>query len=128
MVRNGRFKSYLRGGVKTFVWTWGTGERESGKGYPRWMGRHLQLQDAAEELSPGGLRSMGPSSRDLSVWSSGVSWRLRRDSYQPCGDHGGQRGVSHAPEQGCSEKAGRSKKRSLSDFHVFGLIELDQPT
>lgn len=44
-----------------FVWTWGAGERESGKGYPRWMGRRSQLQDAAEVLSPGALRSMGPS-------------------------------------------------------------------
>lgn len=36
MVRNGRFKSYLRGGIKKAVWVWGARERESGKCYPRW--------------------------------------------------------------------------------------------
>lgn len=38
MVRNGRFKSYIRGGIKKYVWVWGARERESGEYYPRWMG------------------------------------------------------------------------------------------
>lgn len=98
---------------------------------PGGWGCHLQGQDADEKLSLGSVefeKYGGHPSRDFSIWSSGVSWRLRWDSHQPFSDHRGQRGACHAPERGCREKAGRSKKRSLSDFHVYGLVELDQQT
>lgn len=38
MVRDGKFKNYLGGGIKKCVWVWGEPGRESGKYYSRWTG------------------------------------------------------------------------------------------
>ena len=59
MVRNGRFKSYLRGGIKTFVWVWRARERVR-QGLPQLDGAAVcNYKMQMKSCTLVGLRSMG---------------------------------------------------------------------